>query len=248
MTTEATSANEGEAAATEATEAAAVEGVASEAVFAGTEAAAVAASDAGASIVRPEGLPDEFWDDKTGVKSGDVWSALRDLRAEQEARAADLPAEGESYDLALPADLQLPEGTEVVIDKDDPLWADFQETARAEGVTKAGFQRFIGAFAKYQAAAQAADVETYTAEMSKLGANATVRRDAATNYLKANLPTPQFEALGGALISAAGIEAIETIVKLKSGPVAVTNVNTPAAAERKFGDGWFSSMPAKKTA
>jgi hypothetical protein len=201
-----------------------------------------------ATLVRPEGLPDEFWDDATGVKAGDVWSALRDLRVEQEARAADLPAEGEGYDLALPADLQLPEGTEVVIDKDDPLWADFQKIAREAGVPKGKFAEFVGAMAKYQAAAQAADVETYTAEMAKLGENATVRRDSASNWLKANLAANKAEALGGALISADGIAALEDIIKLKSGPVAVTNVGQTTTAERKFGDGWFQSMPAKKTA
>lgn len=243
MTTEATSTNEGETAATESTEVAAGTGTASETVVAGTEAAAAAGTDASAPV-RPEGLPDEFWDDATGVKAGDVWSALRDLRAEQEARAADLPKAGESYDLALPADIELPEGVEVVIDKDDPLWADFQKIAREAGVPKGKFTEFVGAFAKYQAAAQAADVETYTAEMAKLGANAPARRDAATNWLKANLSTPQFEALGGALISAAGIQAIETLTRLKSGPVAATGVGGNAGSSQFEGTHGASRLEA----
>lgn len=231
MTTEATNANEGSTAEADAIASGAAEGAAASAVDTGASSTAAAGSEASAPV-RPEGLPDEFWDDATGVKAGDVWSALRDLRAEQEARAADLPAEGESYDLALPADIQLPEGVEVVIDKEDPLWADFQKIAREAGVPKGKFTEFVGAFAKYQAAAQAADVETYTAEMAKLGENATVRRDAAAAWLKANLSTAQFEALGGSLISAAGIAAIETITKLKSGPVAATGVGASAGANQ----------------
>jgi hypothetical protein len=242
MTTETTTANEGNAAPAQATSVA-VEGVAPEVVVAGAETAAPA-GEAASAPVRPEGLPDEFWDDATGVKAGDVWSALRDLKAAQEAKTADLPKDGEAYDLALPADLVLPEGAEVVINKDDPLWADFQAIARESGVGKAGFQKFVGAFAKYQAAAQVADVETYTAEMGKLGANAVARRDSAANYLKANLSTAQAEALGGALISADGIAALETIIRLKSGPVAATGVGASAGSSEFEGTHGASRLEA----
>ena len=230
MTTEATN-SEAATAAIDPNTVAAVEGVATEGVVTGTEAAA-AAGEASTAPVRPEGLPDEFWDDATGVKTGDVWSALRDLKAAQAEREADLPAEGEAYDLALPADLAVPEGFAVEIDKDDPLWADFQKIGREAGVPKGKFQEFVGAFAKYQIAAEQAKVDAYVAEMTKLGANAPARRDAAASYLKANLPTAQFEALGAALISADGIAAIETITKLKSGPVAATGVGASAGASK----------------
>lgn len=248
MTTETTSANEGEAPAAQATPVE-VEGVAPEAVVAGTEAAA-AAGKAPSAPVRPEGLPDEFWDDATGVKTGDVWSALRDLKAAQAEREADLPAEGESYDLALPADLVLPEGITVEIDKDDPLWADFQKIGREAGVPKGKFQEFVGAFAKYQIAAEQAKIDGYVAEMTKLGANAPARRDAAASYLKANLPSAQFEALAGALISADGIAAIETITKLKSGPVAATGVGASRtdAFQETFGGSRLDAIRARQTA
>lgn len=248
MTTEATIANEGDTAATEAVQGAAVEGVASEAVVAGTEAAAAAGSEAAPAHVRPDGLDDKFWDDATGLKVGDLVSELRDLQAKAAGRTVDVPAEGEAYDLALPADLTLPAGVEVVIDKDDPLWADFQSIARESGVGKAQFQKFVGAFAKYQAASHEANINDFVAEKVKLGANADQRIKAAETYLGANLKSDEAEALGRALISEAGVRALETLIRLKSGPLAATNVNTPAPADRKFGDGWFQSMPAKKTA
>lgn len=243
MTTEATIANEGTTAEADANASGAAEGTAAASVDTGAASTASTGAEASAPV-RPEGLPDEFWDDATGVKAGDVWSALRDLKAEQEARAADLPKDGEAYDLALPADIDLPEGVAVEIDKDDPLWADFQKIAREAGVPKGKFTEFVGAFAKYQAAAQAADVETYTAEMAKLGANAPQRRDAAANWLKANLPTAQFEALGGALISADGIAALEAIIKLKSGPVAATGVGASAGANKFEGTHGASRLEA----
>jgi len=242
MTTEATN-SEANTAAIDPNTVAAVEGVATEGVVTGTEATA-AAGEASTPPVRPEGLPDEFWDDATGVKAGDVWSALRDLKAAQAEREADLPKEGESYDLALPADLALPDGITVEIDKDDPLWADFQKIAREAGLPKGKFGEFVGAFAKYQIAAEQAKIDGYVAEMTKLGANAPARRDAAASYLKANLPSAQFEALAGALISADGIAAIETITKLKSGPVAATGVGASAGASKFEGTHGASRLEA----
>lgn len=249
MTTEATS-SEANTSAIDPNTGAAGEGVAAEGVVTGA-AEATAAGAATAAPVRPEGLPDEFWDDATGVKAGDVWSALRDLKAAQAEKAADLPADGEAYDLALPADLALPEGITIEIDKDDPLWADFQSIARESGVGKTQFQQFVGAFAKYQIAAEQAKVDTYVAEMTKLGANAPARRDAATAFLKANLPANQAEALAGSVLSADGIAALETIIKLKSGPVAATGVGASAGAsefEGLHGAARLDAIRAKQAA
>lgn len=231
MTTEATTANEGDTAKTEATTVAAVEGTAPEAVVAGAETAAAAASATTTTGVRPEGLGDEFWDDATGLKVGDLASAYRDLKAASDARLADVPAADAAYDLALPADFKVPEGFEVEIKTDDPLWADFQSIARDAGLPKGEFSKFIGAFAKYQIAAQQADVDAYVAEMSKLGENATPRRDAADAWLKANLKAEQASALGGAVLTAAGIQAIEALIGLKSGPTAATGVGATGVSK-----------------
>lgn len=247
MTTEATSANEGDTVATEAAAAAAAEGTSSEAVVTGAEGAAAAETGAAATHTRPEGIPDEFWDDATGLKAGDLAVAYRDLAAANTARLADVPAADASYDLALPADFKVPDGFAVEIKADDPLWADVAEIGKAEGITKAAHAKLVGAFAKYQIASQEADVSAFVAEKTKLGANADVRIKAAETYLGANLRADEAEALGGALISEAGVRALERLIALKSGPVAVTNPN-PAQGERKFGDGWFNNMPAPKAA
>lgn len=246
MTTDATT-NEAAAAATDET-VAATEGAATEGVVTGTEAAAAAGTETAPTHTRPEGLDDKFWDDATGLKVGDLVSELREMQAEKAARTEGVPKEGEAYDLALPADFTPPEGYSVEIKADDPLWADFQTIAREAGLPKADFGKFVGAFARYQIAAQQADVEAFVAEKSALGANADTRIRAAETYLAANLPTKQAEALGRALLSADGVQGLEALIKLKSGPVAASGVNTPAVTDRKFGDGWFQSMPAKKTA
>lgn len=188
------------------------------------------AADTGAanSPVRPDNLDDKFWDDATGLKVGDLVSHLRELEAKQ----ADVPAEGEGYDLALPEGFEVPEGYNVEIAKEDPLWADFQAVAREHGIGKAAFGKFVGAFAKYQIEAQKAEVESYVSEKTALGPNADTRIKAAESYLKANLKGPRAEALAGALVTAEGVAAIEDLIRLKSGPVAATGVG--AANTSKF--------------
>lgn len=241
MTTE-TDKAEGEVAeATDAAAAGADAGTATEAV-----AAPAGGADGGTTVVRPENLPDEFWDDKTGLKAGDLVAAFRDMQAKEAARLADVPAEGEAYELALPEDVQVPEGLEVQIDKDDPLWTDVQAIAREAGLPKGEFGKLVGAFARYQIAAQEADIAAYVAEKGKLGANADTRITAAENWLTANLKSAHASALGRALIEADGVEAIEHLIRLKSGPVAATNTGAEQVVDRKFGDGWFKNMPTPK--
>lgn len=235
MTTEAT--NQGDTGADQgaaATAADAATGAATEAVVTGGQAQgdAAGAADVGTALVRPEGLDDAFWDDATGLKTGDLVSALRDLQAKDAERTAGVPAEGEAYDLALPEGFQVPEGYAVEIKADDPLWADFQSIAREAGLPKGDFGKFVGAFAKYQIAAQQADVNAFVAEKTKLGANADARIKAAETYLTANLPKVQADALGGALLSADGIQGLERLINIKSGPVAATGAG--ASGVNKF--------------
>jgi hypothetical protein len=74
-------------------------GAETQAAAAGAETVAAAAgadtvsgaagSDAG--LLRPEGLPDQFWEDGKGVKTADLFSAFQELKEATEAAKADLP-------------------------------------------------------------------------------------------------------------------------------------------------------------
>lgn len=237
MTTEATNTDEAKTDETGANTAAETEGTAAETGAADTGADTNVAD----APARPDGLDDKFWDDATGLKVGDLMEHVRDLEAKTAAKA-DVPGEAEAYDLALPEDFKVPEGLSVEFKADDPLWAKFQDVAKAEGVTKAGFGKFVAAFADHQIAAQKADVEAFVAEKTALGANADARIKAADTYLKANFKTEHAEALADLTVTKAGVEAIEALIRLKAGPTAATNTTTTAPAERQFGDGWFTSM------
>lgn len=231
MTTEANNTGEGDAGiAVEGAAAAATEGAAVE-TSTSTVAEQTGREAAGSTHVRPEGIPDEFWDDATGLKTGDLAAAYRDLVAKDAERTADVPGEADAYDLALPDGLELPQGIEIEIKADDPLWAGFQALGKKHGLSRAAFTEFVGEFAKYQIQNAQADVEAYVAAKTALGANADTRIKAAESWLGANLPKAEAQALGGALISADGIKAVERLISLKSGPRAAENTGGSSVNE-----------------
>lgn len=243
MSTEANNPGDGEAAEGVAAAAAdAATGAKTEAIAGAAQDAAAAEGAAGAAGVRPDGIPDEFWDDTSGLKVGDLAAAYRDLTTKEAERTADVPGEAEAYDLALPEGFEVPAGYEIEIKADDPLWSGFQTLGKKFGLGKAAFSEFVGEFAKYQLAAQQADVESYVAAKTALGANADTRIKAASDWLGANLPKTEAEALGGSLISAEGVKALERIIGLKSGPRAAEGAGSTAAqqpesrADRWYGD------------
>lgn len=240
MSTEANNQGDGEAAEGAVAAAAdATSGAQAEAV-AGKEAGGAEGAAAAAAGVRPDGLPDEFWDAATGLKAGDLASAYRDLVAKDAERTADVPGEAEAYNLALPDGFELPKGIEIEIKADDPLWADFQSLGKKHGLNKGAFSEFVGAFAKYQAEAQQADINDYVAQKTALGANADTRIKAAADWMGANLPKSEADALGGALISAEGVKAIERIIGLKSGPRAVEGAGAVQPQQKaSTADSWY---------
>lgn len=185
-------------------------------------APAPAAAEPAAAPVRPEGLPDDLWEDGKGVKVGDLWSKARDTEAERDALKAavgEKPADANGYDFALPDDFKAPEGFKVELDPKDPSLVAAREAAFAAGMTAPAWKAALGVFANQQVAAQRAAVETYVAEKTKLGDNAGARMTAVEQWLGANLPTDEAQALARMTSTAAGVKAVERIMAMR-GPAA----------------------------
>lgn len=178
---------------------------------------APAPAPAPAASVRPDWLPEDQWDATAGKPKFDVAAALQ---AHQQAaeRAAQLPADAAAYKAELPADLKLPEGLDFQVKEGDPLLTEFRTFAHTNGLTQAQFSGILGLRAQMDAAAQEAAVTAMQAEVKALGGKATERIDGATTFLRSKLPADQFDALKGAITSAKGVEAVETLMKLASGP------------------------------
>lgn len=178
------------------------------------------AGGSGSDLLRPEGLPDQFWEDGKGVKVADLFTAYNDLKTATEAAKADLPDSAEGYELKLSDEVKVPEGFKVEIDPKAPFFADITKELHGLGVGKAGVQKLVDAYAREQIAAQTAAVETYSAEKAKLGENGKARLEAVDNWLTANLPADLAKVMIGSKTSAAHVTALEKIIKLRSDPAA----------------------------
>lgn len=190
-------------------------GAQTEAAPAGADSTPAATSDA----IRPEGIPDELWEDGKGLKVGDLVSAYRDLKAQAEERLADLPADPAGYELKLSDAVKVPDGFNVDIDPADPFFSDVTKELHGLGVGKAGVQKLVDAYARAQIAEQTQAVEAFSAEKAKLGDRADARIGAVQTWLSANLKDSAAKALIGSLFTAEHVQAIETIISLRKDPV-----------------------------
>lgn len=184
---------------------------------AGTTTGTETATTTATAPVRPDWLPEEQWDATAGKPKFDVAAAVQ---AHQQAteRAGQIPADAAAYKVELPADLKLPEGMKFEVAEGDPLLSAARTWAHQAGLTQAQFSGLMGLRAQMDAAAQEAAAAAMQAEVQALGDKATDRIDGATTFLRSKLPADQFDALKGAITSAKGVEAVETLMKLASGP------------------------------
>ncbi|MFC5355661.1 capsid assembly protein [Azospirillum himalayense] len=176
-----------------------------------------APTPAPAAPTRPEWLPEDQWDATAGKPKADIAAALKSHQQVTE-RAGQVPADAAAYKVELPADLTLPEGMKFEVADSDPLLAAARSWAHQAGLTQAQFSGLMGLRAQMDAAAHEAAATAMQAEMRALGDKATDRIDGATTFLRARLPADQFDALKGAITTAKGVEAVETLMKLASGP------------------------------
>lgn len=217
----------------------------------GTAEPAAAPSPTGGDggLVRPEGMPDEFWDDQTGVKSADLLVAYQELKAQTEAAKADLPAEPTGYELKLSDAVKVPEGFKVEIDAQDPFFADVTKELHGLGVGQAGVQKLVDAYAKAQIAEQEQAVAAYSAEKGKLGERADARIQAIQQWVTANLPKEQAAAVIGSIYNAAQVQAFERIIKLRSdASPAPGGQQTPSSLEGLRGAELLEAIRANKAA
>lgn len=137
--------------------------------------------------VRPEGLPESFWDkDKGEVKFADLtksYEELRQAKAEADARKAQVPAQADLYKPELPKDLKLPEGMEVKTD--DPLYLAARDLAHAKGWTQADFTDALAMYARIEAAKHETLAAGRKALDEALGANGAKRVDDLNNWFAA---------------------------------------------------------------
>ena len=175
-----------------------------------------------AAPVRPDWLPETAWDATAGKPTVDV-AELLTLKQQHDERAGQVPKDAAEYQVTLPEGFTLPDGVKFEVAADDPLLAEARAVAHEMGLTQAQFSKIMGLRAKMDVMAHETWNATLTAEKAKLGEKAVERIDTATAFLQAKLPAAQFAALKGAVTTADGVAAVETLMTLVGGPKLPTN-------------------------
>lgn len=157
----------------------------------------------------------------------------RDAQAAE--RLAQVP---ESYDFALSPDLKfdgldLPEGFSVNLAKDDPamapLYGELGSFLKEVGAPASAASRVADLIAKYEAVKFSQAYAASNAEMQALGtpSQQDARIASVERVLASRLPEAQANALKGAVRSAAGIMALEALLKPAGPTTPPTQPRTP---------------------
>lgn len=169
---------------------------------------------------RPDGIDDQFWDDKTGVKYAELKTHLDELRtvkAAADAKAAAVPEKPDAYELKLPADLTFGEGESFELNPDDPMVAFGREVAHELGADQAAFERIVGKFAQREVATAKELQGLITKQIEALGPKGGERQAAAKNFLTARLGADAAVIFEPVLNLKVGVEKLEGLMKIASG-------------------------------
>ncbi len=172
--------------------------------------------------VRPDYIPENFWDADKGFKADD-FNALVALKAEQDSRAASVPASKDEYKIALPAEFKI-EGLEIKegespIDENDPRISFARDFAHSQGFTQPQFEGLIALGVQMDIAEQTSLNEAFKAQAEALGGKGKERVEAVTNWLGAKLGGEAAAALAPMIMTAKQVQAFERIMQLNRGAV-----------------------------
>jgi hypothetical protein len=213
------------------------------------------AGDAPAALVRPEGLPDQFWDATAGVKTDDLVKSYATESADAakyRERAAAVPAKVEDYkiEIKLPDDVKVPEGLKFDPSK-DPRLPVLLKTAHELGLSNADVNKLVTLDAQFALQNHAAEAARVAEETKKLGEKAADRIAAATNWTKALAEKGDFSAdevgeIRAMASTAAGVTALEKLMAKVNGGIP-GHVPTPPTkpTEQPLTDRWYGGTQQK---
>lgn len=198
--------------------------------------ASLIAAPEGAASVRPEGLPDEFWDADANAIKPEAYARLAELHAAAQSAREGVPENADGYELTLAEPINGPDGKPVTFDANDPLAKAVLPVLHEGEVPQPIVSKLLAAFAKVEveavAAENAAATERRNAEIAKLGATpeaVTARTSAAHGQITAAIGAEHAEALRQVMSNADAFIALETLVSKLQGPAfSAAPLKTPA--------------------
>jgi hypothetical protein len=177
-----------------------------------------------APLVRPDYIPESFWDKDKGFKTDDLNNLIAG-KAERDALLAQVPADPTGYKVTLPPDFQLPEGfalpegQESIIDENDPRVGAVRDYAHANQLSQQQFEGLIAIGAQMDIAEQTSMREALGKQREELGAKAEERVTAVTTWLGAKIGGEFAQALAPMLYTAKQVQAFERLMQLNRGAV-----------------------------
>lgn len=167
--------------------------------------------------------------------------------AADDVRKGSLPQNPDAYKIDLPADFKPPAGVEFKFDAADPILKQAQAWAHGAGLTQEQFQQSLGLYAAAKAGEQAQIETARTAEIGKLGANASTRVDHVINWMKAmdsSANKADAAALAGMLVTARHVEAFERLITKYStqGTAPFSQQHRDNAPQGRVSDAEFDKM------
>lgn len=196
--------------------------------------ASLIAAPASAASVRPDGLPETYWDEATGAVKPEAYVRLAELEAAAAER--NVPESADAYELALPEPVVGLDGKPIAFDAEDPLVKALLPAFHEAGVPQAGLSKILQAYAATEVAALKAEQEAATAyvaaEQTKLGAGHKERTAALHGQVIAAIGAEPAEALRAQMRSADAVLALETLVSKIQGPaMSAAPAQTPATPD-----------------
>lgn len=150
------------------------------------------------------------------------YDELVSAQAMRDEAMADIPEDADGYEFAVPEDLdfgdiELPEGFSVDLKADDPALAPlFKELGgimHKHNMPKGATGEVMSVLAKYEAAKYSQHYAAAKAEMEALGTGAQSRIASIDRVLESRLPAEEANALRAATATAAGVKALERLIK-----------------------------------
>lgn len=208
-----------------------------------------ASGDAPAAPVRPDGLPDRFWNAEKGVLTDELVKDASTRHAAEAARAKEIPAGAEHYKVQLGPEFVVPPGMTFKIDEKDPLLDFARGLAAEQKWTQKDFDGVVGKYAAVKlaesqaAAAQAKDEDAkIEADLQTLGATREVRIKAVEDFLSAHTGDAEIAKLFARdLGTSKVINALEKMIQkfAGGGPAVPGNGRESSAPAQTLEERWY---------
>ena len=109
-------------------------------------------------------------------------------------------------------DIDLPEGVEFNLDKDDPLLQSFSAKAKEMGISQDGFNNLVGLYIQQQANDYAEHMTSAADQKAALGENADQRLGNISKWAQANMDKDMYGKLYNSLTTSEAVEAVEFLI------------------------------------